>query len=1074
MKLKKLEIQGFKSFAEKTEIIFEEGTTAIVGPNGSGKSNISDAVRWVLGEQSAKQLRGARMEDIIFGGTEKRKPLAWCEVALLFDNEDRALAMDCAEVLVTRRVWRSGESEYYLNKAACRLKDITSLFRDTGIGKDGYSLIGQGRIDEILSTKSDDRREVFEEAAGIVTYRARKDEAERRMENTRLNLNRVEDILSELEDQLGPLREQAEEAKRYLAMRDQLRDLELNAFLVSHERLEASVKKQEELIALIDRELEQAAPRIASIRELLDGVSGKLEEAESEDGALSTAVLESARALEAQEGANNVLRERISNAETVARRESALQQEETLRAVSLEKLKTENATDEKLRSEILAEAWDELMALEELLRTAQAESSRQEEALEAHKAAVIRAMNRMSDMRQSKARLTGLQQSLTERLSEAEQSARAIDDGRGELSDAHADAKFKLAATESDLARLDAEARQLDEMVQASAQESDSLIHRLREKTGIRHEAASRLKVLREMERDYEGYQHAVRHALKHARGDASVRGVVASILKTPKEYERALDMVLGHALQHIITDDEHAAKRMIEYLRDNRFGRATFLPLTTVRGRTMSAQEREALAMHGCVGVASELVRYDPEYRNIVENLLGRTVIADSLDNGIQIMRHGRHAFRLVTLDGDVMHSGGSMTGGSVQSSMTSLLSREREIGEHEELLETLSRELNETQDRVDALEVGRAEAKRQRNALFESAHQAEIAVARDQAHEARARESLENHDEQARNAQQLVEQIRANLDDVADAMRRAEEEQEGGELDQEGMQRKTAALQSALYEARDRAERLREDETLKRISVTSQERELEAVRREGERLISEEGRLTTQQETREEDIRARERSLSRDRDALLEGEEDRKRRMRALETARAEQTACAEKRRALLASHRDMTAQLEAARKEYADSEEKKHRTELLLVRAQSELAGIQERVWNDYELTYAGAVAFRREDFALAQSQQMIASIRAEIREMGSVNVNAVEDFIAKQERFEDLSTQKQDLLKATADLENIIGELLIKMEKRFRQRFRQLNEFFGETFRMLFGGGSAELKLSDDADILNCNI
>lgn len=424
MKLKRLEIQGFKSFADKTEIVFEQGTTAIVGPNGSGKSNISDAVRWVLGEQSAKQLRGARMEDVIFGGTEKRKPLSWCEVSLLFDNEDRALAMDCAEVMVTRRVWRSGESEYYLNRAACRLKDITELFRDTGIGKEGYSLIGQGRIEEILSSKSDDRREVFEEAAGIVTYRVRKEEAERRMENTRQNLERVEDILGELQNQLEPLEKQAEDARKYLALRDSLRDLELNAFLLQHDRLHERIAVLEEAIAALDAQMAEAEPRVQALGEEREKLNARADALAQEDGERSAQVLEAARALEAREGANNVLRERIAHAQADARREDALAQEEEGRAGALEQLRRENEADIAARRSALEMERQGLSAMERALADAQTEETACEEALEGHKADIMRAMNRMADVKTARARLTGLAQSLTGRLEEAEAQAR--------------------------------------------------------------------------------------------------------------------------------------------------------------------------------------------------------------------------------------------------------------------------------------------------------------------------------------------------------------------------------------------------------------------------------------------------------------------------------------------------------------------------------------------------------------------------------------------------------------------------------------------------------------------------
>ncbi len=1074
MKLKRLEIQGFKSFAEKTEIVFEQGTTAIVGPNGSGKSNISDAVRWVLGEQSAKQLRGAKMEDVIFGGTEKRKPHSWCEVSLLFDNEDRALSMDCAEVMVTRRIWRNGESEYYLNKAACRLKDITELFRDTGIGKEGYSLIGQGRIDEILSAKSDERRSVFEEAAGIVTYRARKDEAERRMANTRQNLDRVEDILSELDAQIGPLFQQAEDARTYLALRDTLRDLELNAFLIHHDRLKSQGAALETLIEALDAELSEGEPEVQALSAQRDELGEKADAAEAEDRALTALVLEAARAVEAQEGLNNVLRERIAHAEADDRREEALRAEEAGRAEALERLRAENRALLAARDASLLAARQALAALDASLYEAQRDASSLEEALETHKAAIMQAMNRMSDMRSAKARLTTLRESLTARLEEAERSALSFGDGRQALLDAAQEAEASLKAAKDDLSLLEAEARGLDESVHAAAQEAEALLLDLRDKTGKRHEAASRLKVLREMERDYEGYQHAVRQALLRARGDKRVHGVVANLLHTPKQYERALDMVLGGALQHIVTEDEHAAKDLIDYLRENRFGRATFLPLTTVRGRTLAREERQVLSMPGCLGVASELIRFDERYREIVESLLGRTVVATDLEAGIEIMRRGRHAFRLVTLGGDVMHSGGSMTGGSVQSRMTSLLSREREIAEHEALVASLDLSLSDIQARIGALDALRADQKKRRNALYDKAHQAEIAVARETEHAGAARAELSRHDEMQEQAELLADQIRTNLSDIEEQLARAEAAHEGGELNQADMQAKTVAMQAALSSARARVDALREEVTAGRVSVASQERELEAVRREGERLNREEGQLFKKQEQLQEGQQERAARLARDREALLEGEAAHARRAQALESRRAEQAACAQKRQDLQAKTRALTQQLEDLRQRLSTSADKRHKTELQLVRVQNDLKNLQDRIFSEYELTYGGALSHRRDGFDLAKSEKEIASIRAQIRQMGSVNVSAVETYRLTKERFDQLNAQKQDLLKATADLQDIIRELLVKMERKFKKQFAQLNQYFGKAFEMLFGGGHAELKLMDEQDILNCGI
>ena len=1065
MRLKKLELTGFKSFAEKTEILFENGTTAIVGPNGSGKSNISDAVRWVLGEQSAKSLRGAKMEDVIFNGTEKRKPLTFCEVSLLMDNEDGALKIDAAEVLITRRVWRSGEGEYFINRAACRLRDIQDLFRDTGVGRDGYSVVGQGRVDEILSQKSEDRRRVFEEAVGIATYRARKEEAEKRMDNTQQNLERVEDILSELESQLGPLEKQAEDARRYLALRDTLRDLDLNQFLIRHDKQTQRVVQFREALETAQRALAEAEPKIEALQAEREAREKSADELYTACDEANTAVLEAAREVDTCKGANELLRERIARRREDSEKEAALRQTEIEKIADLRQSGSENASEIARREAALSDARIALEGAERALSEAQKAANECEETLEAHKSALMAAMNRAADMRSAQARLSGLKQSLESRLADAQADAEASHEGRQALLDTMEAATAQLARVNEAKQTMDAQARALDESVRAAAQQSEALLAKLNEQSRVMHETSSRLKVLREMARDYDGYQNAVKQALLYARGDSSVRGVVANILHTPKDYERALEMVLGPALQNIITEDEHAAKRLINYLRQNRMGRATFLPMSTIRGRTLSYDERQVLSMPGCVGVASELVQFGEEYRGIVENLLGRTVIAENLDYGIEIMRRGRHAFRLVTLEGDVMHSGGSMTGGSTQSRMTSLLSREREIAEHETRLKTVEGSIAQIQDKLQALDASRAEAKRRRNALYDKAHEAEIDVARETEHFEAAKAALAEHDAREEKAALLVEQIQENLSDIDEQIRQAEQAQSGDSTDREGMQAETVRIQQLLTQARARVEALHGESADKRVAVAAQEREL--VRQESERLLRE-------RETRERERAAESGRQLDDEARLREGEREAAGLEEKLAAARKRHEALNEKHRAAQADARRLTGELEALRSQAAEDGDKSHKFEIQLVRAEGDLKSLQDRIWNEYELTYAGAEQFRRDDFNLREADKQIADIRTEIRAMGTVNVNAVEAYQTTKERFDMLDAQKQDLLKAADDLQDIISSLLSQMESRFRKRFAMLNGFFGTAFTKLFGGGGAELRLTDEHDVLGCGI
>ena len=675
MRLKKLIIHGFKSFADHVEINFEDGITGVVGPNGCGKSNISDAVRWVLGEQSAKTLRGAKMEDVIFNGTEKRRRLAFCEVTLVFDNEDRALSIDFAEVSVTRRVYRSGDGEYKINGTSCRLRDIVDLFRDTGIGKDGYSLIGQGRIDEILSTKSEDRRQVFEEAAGIVKYKSRKLDAQRRIQHTQENLNRVEDILSELEDRVEPLKQQSEVAREYLSLRDELKVLDLNVFLVRTERYEARIGELKESVQTLGEAILQANQELEGVNVQRDQAQAQLDQFELESSEKRENVQRLIREVEAGEGAVQVMRERMAAGE----KERARIQ--TQRAAATEGREGIARQIEQMTADIAAEsqaveaASAALTARESELAVSESQLTEMEAQSEQSKQQIIQAMNRLGDVRSQRARLSAMKSALENQLGNMEADHDREQAGVAALGEHVQAAQDLLDEENARKAELNRQVEDMQARVQALSEGSTDLNQRLARLQTERQQRDSRLKLLREMQRDYEGYNNSVKQVLLQARRQqgGGVHGVVADLIHVPARLERAVDMVLGGALQNIVVDRDEDAKRMIDYLRANRFGRATFLPISSVRGRTLTSQERNVLSMPGCVGLASELVDFDSQYQGVIDNLLGCTVVAENLNAGIAIQRAGRYQFRLVTLEGDVMHSGGSMTGGSVQSRMTS-----------------------------------------------------------------------------------------------------------------------------------------------------------------------------------------------------------------------------------------------------------------------------------------------------------------------------------------------------------------------------------------------------------------
>ena len=1076
MKLRKLEIYGFKSFADRTEMVFESGITGVVGPNGSGKSNIADAVRWVLGEQSPKTLRGGKMEDVIFNGTEKRRKAAWCEVTLTFDNSDRSMPMEFNEIAVTRRVYRNGESEYMLNRNACRLKDIVDLFHDTGIGKEGYSLIAQGRIDEILSAKSEDRRHIFEEAAGIVKYKTRKQEAERRLQNTQQNLDRLEDIISELEDRLEPLEAQSRTAREYLALRDELKGLELNLFLQRSDRFAQRSQEMKDTLSSLEEGIARATAEEEEAAQARARTQTELSDCEAKAGEGRENVQTLIRDVEAQEGAAGVLRERIAADKREQARLKALIDETDARAREGEshifdlgeRLKGERGDAEG--------AGDKLEALSDEVDALEARITDREAEIEKKRAERIDAMNRMSDIRSEQARLTALRGAADERIAGLESRLEAARADRDEGERAVQEAREKLKAETQVKAGLDKSLTDIQTEIAMVSAKADQAQQKGRALTGERHEAASRLKVLEEMQRDLEGYQNAVKQVLFQARRvpDSGVHGVVATLISVPKKLELAMDMALGAALQNIVVDTEEHAKRMIDYLRAGRLGRATFLPLSAVRGRTLTPQERTVLNMPGCVGLASELISFDPKYQGIVDSLLGRTVVAEDLDSGIRIQRAGKHAFRLVTLEGDVMHSGGSMTGGSVQSRVTNLLSREREISEHREKVNNLTDRLKELSDQIEQIEKERAALKDRRTALYDEDRQQEIACAREESHLKQAMEALNERERALSDTEASLERLRSQRDDI-DASLQALIPGDGADgAGGADLEAEIARLRDELVVMRADFEARRQALADERVAQAARERGLTALTAELRRFTADqEGLERTLAESRKalQDCEAR---IAAD-SARLQADTSALSALKAsLERERSAFNAVEKRRQSAQTTLRELNEKLDHVRADLDAFGDKKHKTEMQLSRLETDFQTLTERIWEDYELTYAGAEAFRSDSFRLGEGEKRIATIRAEIRAMGAVNVGAVDEYRQTQERYESLTAQRDDLNKAQIDLQQVIDDLMKKMEVQFREQFKLLNENFKQTFANLFGGGKAELQLADEKDVLNCDI
>ena len=1076
MKLKKLELYGFKSFAQRTEIVFDEGITGIVGPNGSGKSNIGDAVRWVLGEQSAKTLRGASMSDVIFNGTQKRKPLSYCEVSLVFDNDDHALAMEAAEVMVTRRVYRNGESEYYLNRTACRLKDVVDLFRDTGIGKEGYSIIGQGRIDEILSRKSEDRRQVFEEAAGIVKFKARKEEADKKLQRTLENLERVDDILDELTKRLKPLEEQSRNARVYLELSTELKDLDLNLFLIRSDRARARLSELESELLTVQTILADTESNLTDKTTRRDETQNRIDQLEEAITKARTELMECAEHVHESQKKLSALQSRRETRSENRQRIVREQEEAQERLAEIEKDHVRIQADVEKQHSLIADAEQILRATQEAAEKAQAKEKEADAALEAQKAAVIDQMNRLSDVRNDKTRLNTMQAQMETRLTEIEESSGALQEQEAALREA-------LTAVEKQMETENQHQQQCQEKLAQARQASDeadaayaNLRADVEKQSADMQAAASRHNVLTEMTRDMEGYNMAVRRAMTYAkqRGLTGVKGVLAQLMTVPQAYETAIDMALGAAQQNIVTDTEETAKELINYLRQNRLGRATFLPMSAIRGKTLYGNERNALKLPGCLGVASELVQCAPEYRGIVENLLGRTVIADNLDHGIPIMRAGNHAFRLVTLEGDVMHSGGSMTGGSAQSKVSNLLSRERELKELTAKLQTGRAELDKCRQELTQRQQTAQEKRQKVSDAVNALHQQEIAVAREQARRESVFADLNTHLQRMQETEQARVQLHQSLEDIRQQLETIEHQRTGAQGDQSAMEQKTIEMQNALVKARAEASAENDRLMVRTLQLSDLRHGLSDLERDEAHAQQDQAQILREQERREQLLHEMDELDAIDENDMKREEAESARRQK--EQLRQESAAQAiEQRRSQAQSDlRDILSDMENLHEAYNRDSEKLHKTELAKAHIEGDQKNLQNRIWDTYKLTYAGAEEFRRTPFDEKESDRRAAELQGQIRALGTVNVGAVEEYAETKARVDDLTAQQQDLKRAEMDLRELIERLLIQMRSTFVENFSKMQGYFAETFTRLFGGGHAELKLMDPDDPLNCGI
>lgn len=1073
MYLKSLEVHGFKSFANKLIFEFHNGITAIVGPNGSGKSNVADAVRWVLGEQSAKQLRGAKMEDIIFAGTELRKPLGYAYVAITISNEDHKLNVPYEEVTIARRVYRSGESEYLLNGASCRLRDIQELLFDTGIGKEGYSIIGQGQIDKILSGKPEERRELFDEAAGIVKFKKRKAAAEKNLAEEQQNMVRIEDILSELEKQVGPLEKQSEKAHEYLIYRDELRGLDVNIFLMEYDQIHTEMedvsRKQDIASADLEnarKEFEETKNEYAQVEEILEKQNQSLEQNREN---LTTSRV----SLNEQEGNVKVLQEQIR---------SAGQNEEHYkeRLESLQKSLNE-AKEEKAGYQEKQDAFDEKLAgirreqeqLQETLAQTSSQIAEAEREIADRNDEIMKAMTQTTEIKTTQQKFeTMLEQinvkraELTKRVLENKSEAAGLQEAMEEQRAVLSDISDKIEGMDANTVEIRNSMKRLSERSQELEKEHRDTQQKF-------HMANSRLNSLKNMTERYEGFGQSIRRVMEQKEHNPGIIGVVADIIRVEKDYEIAIETALGGSIQNIVTDNEQTAKAMIALLKKNRYGRATFLPLTNISGRGVN-QAQNILQEPGVVGFGSSLVHAEARFDRLVEYLLGRFVVVDHIDHAIALAKKYKHSLRIVTKEGELLNPGGSMSGGAYKNN-NNLLGRHREM-------ENLEKEVQAQRDRMHGIvkeqEEGRQEAKELQDAMENNRKiRQELILKQNTAkinYDRAKGDFLKNQDDldQIRLESQGIDTQKAELTGQLDALKASISDTESKSKENETH---LEELNKSLEQLREEEKRLSEKNSEYSLKISTEIQSNEFVAQNIERIDQTMKGLKEEFEATAGDSRQAENLMQTKQQEIESARkqiEETKKSIEALEeTIRQE----SENKDKLSRQHKDFIDKRESLSDKINELDKECFRLNNQKDKMEERINSRTTYMWEQYELTYHAAEELRTEtELSMPQMKQEISFLKGKIKALGDVNVNAIEQYQDVLERYTQLKTQHDDLIKAAGVLEGIINELDESMRKQFSEQFAEIRERFDKVFKELFGGGRGTLELLEEEDILTAGI
>ena len=1073
MYLKSIEVQGFKSFANKIVFEFHNGITGIVGPNGSGKSNVADAVRWVLGEQSVKQLRGGSMQDVIFSGTENRKPLSYASVAITLDNSDHQLQIEYEEVTVTRKLYRSGESEYLINGSTCRLKDINELFYDTGIGKEGYSIIGQGQIDKILSGKPEERRELFDEAAGIVKFKRRKKMSVKKLEDERQNLLRVNDILAELEKQIGPLEKQSEVAKEYLKKKEELKTYDINMFLLESARLKEQIKEIEDKLSIAQDELDAANISYANTKTEYEQIEEQVEEIDHSIETYKNKLNETNLLKQQLENQIELLKEQIHSAhlsdEHYEQRALTIENEIKLRR---EQLEDQLAERETVRQQLSEKMTDETRLKESLIEV-QTRIANLTNQIETDKNSIIELLNNRASTKAKIQRYDTMLEQIQVRKAEMYQKMITSESEASEASELLKEYEQSLKSISENIISFTEESREYEQKINDIQKEMNKQSENLRIGQTAYHREQSRLESLKNITERYDGYGNSIRKVMERKNDEPGLIGVVADIIKAEQKYEVAIETALGGSIQNIVTDNESTAKKMITFLKKNKFGRATFLPLTSVNG-TYGIQKPEALKEPGVIGVASTLVQVEEEFRGLANNLLGRTIVVDHIDHGIAIARKYKQSLRLVTLEGELLNPGGSMTGGAFKNS-SNLLSRRREIEDFEKTVKQLKAEMESMEQSLDIMRKERTGYYAKIDEIQKKLQEAYVVQNTAKMNVEQARTKIVLAKEASESVRKETEELDQQITDISDNQESIAVELETSESLEAGLSAKIEENQKFLEEQKQiESEKQKNTEEAHLVCASLEQKNsfiqenTARIEEEITKFEEELQELVSGKKDASKEIIEKEKQINEIRQTIEDSKE-------VFEEIEKEIKASVEEREKLNRQHKSFLQKREELSKHMSDLDKE-------VFRLESRKEGYEEAaekqvnyMWEEYELTYNRALELRDENLTdLSVMKKRVQALKNEIKSLGSVNVNAIEDFKNLSERYEFLNNQHNDLVEAEETLVKIIAELDDAMRRQFSEQFARIAKEFDAVFKELFGGGKGTLELMEDEDILEAGI